>query len=404
MLTDTKIRNAKPREKPYKLFDGGGLHLFITPSGGRLWRFKYRYGGKERLLSIGPYPHTSAKAARTKHAEARRQLAEGIDPCAHKAAMARSKKLAASNSFEAIAREWAGTLTGGKWSAEHGRRVLNSLEQDVFPDLGKRPIGEIDAGEVLHVIRKVEKRGAIETAQRVLQRTAAVFRYAVQTARIKSNPCAELRGALQSKPQVQHRAALAAADLPEYFKNLNAYSGRRTTKLALRLLMLTFVRPGELRFAPWTEFDIKRAEWHIPGERMKMGAPHIVPLSEQALAVLEELRPLTGSSPYLFPGDRSLHKPMSENTLIYTLYRMGYHKRATAHGFRALASTVLNESGFNPDAVERQLAHKERNEVRAAYHRAEYLPERKKMMQWWADWLDNQERGGNVVTLKRKKN
>lgn len=404
MLTDTKIRNDRPKKKPYKLFDGGGLHLYITPRGGRLWRFKYRYGGKERLLSIGAYPHISAKAARTKHAVARSLLAEGIDPGAHKATEKRAKKLAAANSFEAMAREWAGTLTGGKWTADHARRVITSLEQNIFPDLGKRPIGEIDAGEVLHVIRKVEKRGAIETAQRVLQRTAAVFRYAVQTARIKSNPCGDLRGALQTKPKVQHRAALAVAELPEYFKNLNAYSGRHTTQLALRLLMLTFVRPGELRGAQWAEFDIKGAEWRIPGERMKMREPHIVPLSAQALEVLEKLLPLSGNSPYLFPSDSNLNKPMSENTLIYALYRMGYHKRATAHGFRALASTVLNESGFKPDVIERQLAHAERNKVRAAYHRAEYLPERKAMMNWWADWLDNQERGGNVIRWKRKKN
>ena len=326
-------------------------------------------------------------------------MGEGIDP-----GVSKKKKHAereqAENTFRAIALDWAETY-GARWTESHRGRVVASLEADAFPALGDLPVKEITPPMVLEVIRAVESRGALDVASRVLQRTSAVFRYAIQTGRASYNPAADMKGVLKTR-KVEHRSAISQGELPDFLKKLDSYSGDPITKLALRLIVLTFVRTGELRGARWEEFDVDQGEWRIPAERMKMRSPHIVPLSPQALAVVEELRPLTGQFDLLFPSQRDQEKPISENTLLYALYRLGYHKRATVHGFRALASTILNETGFRPDVIERQLAHVERNKVRAAYHRSEYLEERQKMMDWWGACIESMANEQKVVLLRRQ--
>jgi len=400
-LTDSKIRQAKPADKPYKLFDGGGLFLLVQPNGSKLWRLKYRFGGKEKLLAIGSYDKgVSLKKAREERDKARDQLVEGIDPSAAKKREKNFEREQAENTFRSIALDWAKTY-GARWMDSHRDRVIASLEADAFPSLGDLPIKEITPPMVLEVIRAVESRGALDVASRVLQRTGAIFRYAIQTGRATYNPAADMKGVLKTR-KVEHRRAISPDELPDFFKKLDSYSGEYITKLALRLIVLTFVRTGELRGAHWDEFNFDQREWRIPAERMKMRSLHIVPLSLQALAVLEELRVLTSQYDLLFPSQRDQRKPISENTLIYALYRLGYHKRATVHGFRALASTILNETGFRPDVIERQLAHVERNKVRAAYHRSEYLEERRKMMDWWGAYIESTAKDQKVVALRRK--
>jgi integrase len=399
-LTDPKVRQAKPTDRPYKLFDGGGLFLLVQPGGAKLWRLKYRFGGKEKLLAIGSYGKgISLKKAREERDKARDQLVEGIDPGAEKKREKHAERAQAENTFRAIALDWAETY-GARWTESHRDQVVASLAANAFPALGDFPIKEITPPMVLEVIRAVEFRGALDVASRVLQRASAVFRYAIQTGRATYNPAADMKGVLKTR-KVDHRAAISQTDLPDFLKKLDSYSGDPVTKLALRLIVLTFVRTGELRGARWEEFDLDQGEWRIPAERMKMRAPHIVPLSGQALAVIEELKPLTGQFELLFPSQRDQRKPISENTLLYALYRLGYHKRATVHGFRALASTILNETGFRPDVIERQLAHVERNKVRAAYHRSEYLEERRKMMAWWGAYIESSAKDQKVVPLRR---
>ncbi len=395
-LTDTAIRNAGPGEKPYKLSDSGGLFLLVNPNGAKWWRLKYRHAGKEKLLSLGVYPATSLASARKARDEAKRKLGEGVDPSASRKEEARARRQAAANSFEALAREWW-EHKKGQWTPDHAKRILETLEREAFPTLGHRPVTEVTPPEVLDVVRAVERRGTLELAARLQQRIKSVFRYAVQTGRASTNPSAELAGVLATR-KVQHREALGREVLPDFLAKLETYPGAIQTKHALTLLMLTFVRPGELRGARWEEFDLAARTWRIPGERMKMKEPHLVPLSGQALAILDALRPLTGRFDLLFPGANDRERPISENTLNDAIRkRLGFS--ATAHGFRSTASTILNESGFRADAIERQLAHIERNKVRAAYHRAEYLEERTKMMQWWADYLDGLKKGGKVVPL-----
>ncbi|OHX15708.1 MULTISPECIES: integrase arm-type DNA-binding domain-containing protein [Chromobacterium] len=393
-LTDTAIRNAKPREdgKPAKLADGGSLFLWVMPNGAKYWRMAYRFDGKQKTLSFGVYPATSLKDARDKREAARKLLAAGTDPNAAKKEQKRERQLTVENSFEIVAREWYDKQLP-RWTDDHAVRILDSLKADAFPDLGKQPVSQLTAPMILDTIRKIEKRGAVETAQRVLQRISAVIRYAIQTGRAVHNPATDLTGAIRAK-KVEHRPALPRGELREFYRRLAAEPLYIPTRIAMHLLMLTFVRPGELRAARWEEFDEERAEWRIPAERMKMREPHLVPLSRQALELLKELRPLTGKSALLFPAVTDLKKPMSENTLGYAMGRMGYKGTATPHGFRALASTVLNEEGFDPDIIEKQLAHAERNKVRAAYHRAEYLEERRKMMQWWAEFLGRHQENG----------
>ncbi|WP_429185601.1 tyrosine-type recombinase/integrase [Aeromonas veronii] len=391
-LSDTAARQAKFTGKQQKLSDEKGLFLLITSSG-KYWRLKFRFAGKEKVLALGVYPEVSLKEARAKREEARRQLADGIDPSLARKQSKVANRLASESNFEVIAREWHQSQLA-RWSPGHAKRVIESLEVDAFPDLGLVPVAELTAPIMLDALRKIEARGATETAGRVLQRISSVMRYAIQTGRVSYNPAQDLKGALRATKQ-EHRPALPRADLPEFYRRLAAEPLNPATRLAIHLLMLTMTRPGEVRFARWDEFDLARAEWRIPAERMKMRVPHIVPLSRQALAVLEELRQISGHCELLFPSERKLTNPISENTLSYAMGRMGYKGIATPHGFRALASTILNEEGFDPDVIERQLAHAERNKVRAAYHRAEYLDERRKLLQWLADFYESQQ-GSNV--------
>ena len=403
-LTDTRVRNAKPQAKAYKLSDGGGMYLLITPDGARYWRLDYRFAGKRRTLALGVYPIMTLSAARTGRDEARRLLTQDIDPNAAKKARKRATKVACENTFEAIAREWIANQRH-RLAARYCALLLARLEVDVFPHIGSRPIAEIDAPELLDVLRRVEKRGVIETARRLRQICGQVFRYAIASSRAKHDPSADLRGALKSPGRPRGHKAMPLDEVPTFLKALETYDGDQRTRLALRLMVLTFARTTELRAARWSEIENIGGNgplWRIPAERMKMKREHIVPLAPQAVAVLRELRELPGSgaSPFLFPSP-SRDRHMSNNTMLYALYRMGYHSRATVHGFRSMASTALNEMGFRPDVIERQLAHQEQNAVRAAYNRAEYLNERRAMMKRWADHLDTIA-AENVVPFKSK--
>lgn len=385
-LRDIQVRNAKPKAKPYKLFDGGGLYLEVTPSGGKAWRYKYRFAGKERRLSFGLYPDVTLADARERHAAARKALSAGQDPGEIKRESKRQAILRSANTFEMVAREWHQSRLH-TWTPKHGAKLLKRLVADAFPKLGHRPVAEINAAELLAVVKKVEGRGALDVAHRLLQNCGQVFTYAIVTQRAERNPASDLRGALKPIPKRNH-AYLKPEELPDYFKKLNASKASALTKLGLNMVLLTFVRSVELRAAEWTEIHWEKGEWRIPAERMKMREIHIVPLAQQTLKLLHELQKVTGSERYLFPNKYHRTGFMSENTLLFALYDMDYRFKATVHGFRSTASTVLNEQGFRQDIIERQLAHGERNEVRAAYNHAQYLPERRKMMQWWADYLD----------------
>jgi len=393
-LTDVKVRNAKPQAKPYKLADGDGLYLLVKPNAGKYWRLKYRFTGKEKVLALGVYPDVSLADARDGCAQARKTLAAGKDPGELKKEKKRLAVLNSENTYEAIAREWH-EKRKHTWTPGYTVSALKRLEHHMFPKLGSRPIADISAPELLSVVRIVEKSGALDMAQRVMQLTGQIFGYAIATGRAERNPVNDLRGAL--KPPVRkHMAHFKENELPAYLQKLETFSGRLQTKLALKFILLTFVRTGELRKAEWSEINFDKAEWRIPAEKMKMGTMHIVPLAAQTIEILRELQKHTGNRQYVFPNQ---HKPMgcmSENTILYALYDMGYRFQATGHGFRATASTILNEHGFAPDVIERQLAHAERNEVRAAYNHAQHLPERRRMMSWWADYLDA-ARDGKVI-------
>ncbi|MCU7876787.1 MAG: tyrosine-type recombinase/integrase [Candidatus Thiodiazotropha sp. (ex Lucinoma borealis)] len=399
-LTDTAVRNAKPKEKAYKLFDGGGLFLLVNPKGSRYWRLKYRFQGKEKLLALGVYPDVSLKTARDRRDTARTQIADGIDPGEVRKATKAAQ--ADENSFEAVACEWW-SKHEPNWSETHSSRIMLRLKKDVFPWIGNRPIGEITAPELLTVLRRIESRGAVETAHRIHQSCGQIFRYAVATGRAERDSSADLKGALPPTRQKHHASITDPVKIGELLRVTDGYEGSFVTRCALQLASLTFVRPGELRHAEWSEIDLDNSEWRIPAEKMKMSVVHIVPLSTQAVAVLNEINPLTGRGKYVFPGVRSLKRPMSENTVNAALRRLGYTKdQMTGHGFRSMASTILNEQGWHRDAIERQLAHAERNSVRAAYNYAEHLPERVKMMQWWADYLDGLKGGADVVPIRAK--
>ncbi len=385
-LSDAKVRNAKPQAKPYKITDGEGMFLLVTPSGSKYWRLKYHFAGREKLLALGVYPEVSLGDARERRTQARKAIAAGNDPGEVKREAKRLAVLQTENAFETVAREWY-EQRKHEWKPSSTKTILKRLERHIFPKLGKRPIATITAPDILSMLRVIEGSGTLDTAQRVMQMCGQVFMYAIATGRAERNPVPDLRGALKT-PVTQHHAYLKAADLPEFLKKLEAYDGALQTKLALRFLLLTYVRTIELRGAEWPEIDFDKAEWRIPAGRMKMKELHIVPLSRQAVAVLRELQKHTGNRQYLFPNQHNPVSFMSENTMLYALYRMGYHSRTTGHGFRSTASTILNENGFMPDVIERQLAHCERNKVRAAYNHAQYLPERRKMMQWWADYID----------------
>jgi integrase len=383
-----------------KLHDGDGLYLWVYQDGRKYWRMRYWQAGKEKSLSLGVYPKVSLSDARGRRDELRKQLQADLDPSAERKAENLRKKLAAENSFEAVAREWYGKQVH-IWVPHHASDVKRRLENNIFPTLGKRPIGEIEPPELLQTLRKIEARGAYDLAHCVLQVCGQVFRYGIATGRCSRNLSTDLRGALTPHKK-KHQAAVRPEELPDLLRAIAKYdeTGGKQTQLALQLLAQTFVRTNELIGAEWAEFDLNNALWIIPAGRMKMKAEHIVPLSRQALAMLVELKEISCGSRFVFPG-RNRDKPISNNTMLFALYRLGYKGKMTGHGFRAVASTILNETGFNSDVIERQLAHCERNEVRGAYNRAEYMPERKRMMQHWADYLDGLESGAEVLIFRK---
>lgn len=395
-LKAVKIDAAKPRQKPYKLKDEKGLYLLVTPSGSRLWRFRYRHAGRESMLGLGAYPEVSLKAAREKCEAMRKHVAAKEDP----AAIRRAEKAARADTFKAVAEEWLGKCNFEPATREKADWMFREL---IFPYLGSTPVRQLTAPTILEVLRKLEARGRHETAHRTKQRISQVIRYAIATGRAESDPTRDLRGALTGI-EVKSRAAITEpARVGELLRAIDGYQGDPATCAALKLAPLVFVRPGELRGAEWREFDLDAGEWRIPGNRMKLGEAHIVPLSTQAVAILRALRPLTGNGKLLFPSLRSRDRSISENTVNAALRRMGFAQdEMTAHGFRAMASTLLNEQGFAPDMIELQLAHQGRNKVRAAYNRAQRLGERRKMMQAWADSLDALKAGGKVVPIRRK--
>ena len=402
-LSDVTIRKAKPADKTQRLFDGSGLYLELSPAGGKWWRLKYRFGGKEKRLSLGTYPDTSLADARDKRDAARRLLAAGVDPGEQRKAVKAAGEEHAANSFEVIAREWHAKQSA-TWVELHASRIMLRLENDVFPWLGSRPIADVTAKEVLATVNRIVDRGAVESAHRVLQNCGQVLRYAIATGRAERNPVADLRGALPPVKQTHLASIIEPNAIGGLLRAMDAYNGSLVTKCALRLAPLVFVRPGELRQAEWAEFDLDAGQWNIPAEKMKMREPHLVPLAPQAVAILRELYALTGRGRYVFPSARSPQRPMSNNAVLSALRRMGYATdEMSGHGFRAMARTVLDEVlHFRPDYIEHQLAHAVKDPNGRAYNRTAHLTERRKMMAGWADYLDTLKAGGNVVPMTRK--
>lgn len=400
-LTAPAVSNANPAEKPYKLADGGGMYLEVMPNGSKYWRLKYRFAGKEKRLALGVYPKMSLAEARKERERAKGFLKDGKDPSEEmsKKALKAANMTSAENSFESVALEWYGKRIH-IWVPSHAADVKRRLEVNVFPDLGRRPIAEIEAPDLLATVRKIEERGSYDLAHRVLSVCGQVFRYGIATGRCKRDISADLRGALTPHKK-KHQAAVKPEELPELMRSIISYDqmGDRQTCLALQLLAYTFVRTNELIGAEWAEFDMDTALWIIPAGRMKMKTEHVVPLSAQSMAILEELKAIGGGSRFVFPG-RNRDKPISNNTLLFALYRLGYKGKMTGHGFRAVASTALNEMGFRPDVIERQLAHCERNEVRGAYNRAEYIKDRRAMMQSWSEYLVAVAAGAKVLPFR----
>lgn len=394
MLTDRAVRGLAPKRKPYKKSDAGGLYIEVRPNGSKWWRFKYQFAGKSKLLSMGTYPRTSLKAARKKRDDARIDLESGIDPSAKRKAEKASAQTAAAapaNTFKAVAADWLERNTDLKPGTV--RQLERRLDTYVYPQFGSKPIGAIGAPDVLMMLRAIEAKGIHETAHRVRSLVSRVFRFAVASGLAERDPAADLVDALTKVKSTNFSAITRPARIGELLRAIDGYQGQPSVMYALRLAPLVFVRPGELRAAQWTEFDLEAAEWRIPAERMKMDAEHVVPLSKQAVRILEELQQVTGADRLLFPSLRSNGRPISNNTMNAALRRMGFGaEEMTAHGFRTTASTRLNELGFDPDVIELQLAHTDRNKVRAAYNRATKLAERQKMMQTWADYLDGLKR------------
>jgi integrase len=384
-LSDTKIKAAKANDKPVKITDGQGMYLLVNPNGSKLWRFKYRVDGKEKLLALGSYPEVGLKEARERRDEARRLHANGVDPAVNRQVQKAARLERGANSFEVVAREWYSKMSP-KWAVGHSSKILARLENDIFPWLGGRPISEITAQELLATLRRIESRKAFETAHRARENCGQIFRYAIATGCAERDVAADLRGALHAVVPKHHASITDPKQIGELLRAISGYAGSFETKCALKLAPLLIVRPGELRHMEWSEIDFEKKEWRIPAEKMKGRIVHIVPLCRQATAILEEIKPLTGTRVYVFPSVRTRDRPMSENTVNAALRRLGYSsEEMTGHGFRSMASTLLNENGWNGDIVERQLAHMEGNKVRAAYNYAEYLPERRKMLQWWAN-------------------
>ncbi|MCK9391549.1 MAG: integrase arm-type DNA-binding domain-containing protein [Syntrophales bacterium] len=399
-LSDTKIKRVKPSEKQIKLFDGGGLFLLVTPQGSKLWRLKYRHGGKEKLLALGAYPTVSLADARARRDEAKKQLDQDTDP-GEARKVQKQEENREIETFEVIAREWHVKFIN-TWSDSHAATISRRMEVDLFPWIGNRPIAEIKAPELLAVLRRVENRGVLETAHRVRTIAGQVFRYAVATGRAERDPSADLKGALPPPDKKHHAAITDPKEVAPLLRIIDGYQGHFIVKCALRLAPLFFVRPGELRHAEWAEVLLDEAVWNIPATKMKMKQPHVVPLSNQAIEILKELKELTGASKYVFPSVRSFARPMSENTINAALRYMGYDKDTmTGHGFRALARTILDEVlQERPDLIEHQLAHAVRDPNGRAYNRTAHLEERRKMMQRWSDYLDTIKAGAMVIPFK----
>jgi integrase len=401
-LTDTVVLSAKPASKAVKLADERGMYLLLSPRGSKLWRFDYRFDGRRRTLALGVYPDVSLKAARERRDQARALLTNGVDPGATRKAEKASGADGVANSFEVVAREWFDKQVAG-WAETHADKVIQRLEKDVFPWLGKRPIASITAPDLLTVIRRIEARGAVDTSHRALQNCGQVFRYAVATGRAERDPTGDLRGAL-AKTRRKHYAAIVEPDgVGQLLRAIDAFRGTLIVRCALRLAPLVFVRPGELRRAQWSEFDLDKGEWNIPAERMKAKRPHLVPLARQAVAILRELHPLTGHRAFVFPG-RDPKKPMSDAAVNAALRRMGYDTRTeiTGHGFRAMARTILHEQlSAGRDAIEHQLAHRVGDPLGTAYNRTQFIKQRRVMMQRWADYLDRLRKSAKAVPIGR---
>lgn len=392
-LTAIEVKTAQATDKPQKLSDGGGLFMLVNTNGSKYWRLAYRFAGKQKTLAIGVYPEISLLAARERREAARKMLADGADPSAVKKAQKAAKIALAENSFEIVAREWVTKFT-------KGRDVSVRLINDIYPWLGARPIGEISSPELLAVLRRIESRGALSTAHRCLGICGQVFRYAIATGRAQRDLSADLKGALPPH-RGKHLATITdPLKIGQLMRDIEGYKGTFIVRCALQIAPMVFLRPIELSRAEWTEFDLDKAEWRIPAGKMKMKAMHIVPLSTQVLATLKELYALTGDGQYLFPNVRTVTLPMAGNTILAAIRAMGYApNEMTAHGFRHMASTLLNEQGFNADVIERQLAHKASG-VRAVYNGAEYMPERRRMMQHWSDYLGGLAKGADVIKIK----
>jgi integrase len=402
-LSDRIVRNAKPGAKPRKLYDERGLFLLVNPNGSKWWRLKYRFAGREKLLSLGTCPDVSLKEARNRREEARQLLLDGRDPGEVRKA-AKVVARADHETFETVASEWLKSRSS-TWAVGHGEKIRRRFELDVFPRIGSLPIAAVTTPVLLEMAKLVEGRGAIETAHRAVQNCGQVIRYAIATGRAVIDPTPALRGALTPTREKHHASITEPKAVGALLRAIDGYRGSYVTRAALKLAPLVFVRPGELRKAEWSEFDLDNSEWRIPAARMKMRQPHIVPLASQAVAILNELKPLTGKGLHVFPGARGRGRHMSENTVTAALRRLGFSKDdMTGHGFRSMASTMLNEQGWHRDAIERQLAHQERDAIRAAYNYAEHLPERRKMMQAWADYLDGLRIGAKVIEINRARN
>ena len=385
-LNARQVDAAKPKEKAYKLADGAGLYLEVVPSGSRYWRMKYRFNGKEKRMAFGVYPAVSLAQARALRDDAKKKLAEGIDPSLAKKEEKLVRDVQLNNTFQAVALEWHGTKVS-RWSEGYASDIIEAFNKDIFPYIGQQPVNEIKPLVLLNVLRRIESRGATEKAKKVRQRCSEVFRYAIVTGRAEYNPAADLTSAM-SGHESKHYPFLTVEELPDFFKALAGYTGSPLVVLAARLLILTGVRTGELRGAFWSEFDLEKAVWEIPAERMKMKRPHLVPLSTQALEIVQQLKVMSGQYPLVFPGRNDPRKTMSEASINQVFKRIGYTGRVTGHGFRHTMSTILHEEGFNTAWIETQLAHVDKNAIRGTYNHALYLEGRREMMQWYADYIN----------------
>ena len=396
-LNARQVDAAKPREKAYKLADGAGLYLEVVPSGSRYWRMKYRFNGKEKRMAFGVYPAVSLAQARALRDEAKKKLAEGIDPSFAKKEEKLVRDVQLNNTFQEVALEWHGTKVS-RWSEGYASDIIEAFNKDIFPYIGQQPVNEIKPLVLLNVLRRMESRGATEKAKKVRQRCSEVFRYAIVTGRAEYNPAADLTSAM-SGHESKHYPFLTVEELPDFFKALSGNTGSPLVVLAARLLILTGVRTGELRGAFWSEFELEKAVWEIPAERMKMKRPHLVPLSTQALEIVQQLKVMTGQYPLVFPGRNDPRKTMSEASINQVFKRIGYTGKVTGHGFRHTMSTILHEEGFNTAWIETQLAHVDKNAIRGTYNHAQYLEGRREMMQWYADYINNIGKNKFIIAL-----